>query len=73
MKGKLEISPDRLRFLNDQRIGKGRYVLYWMQQSQREHFNHALGYAVGRANEFALPLVVGFGLSGGFPEANLRH
>lgn len=44
-----------------------------MQQSQRAVFNHALEYAVVRANEAGLPLVVGFGLTASYPEANLRH
>ena len=50
-----------------------RYVLYWMQQSQRAEFNHALEYAVHRANELDLPLLVAFGLMDDYPEANLRH
>ncbi len=51
----------------------GRYVGYWMQQSQRAEFNPALEYAVHRANELKLPLVVAFGLMDDYPEANLRH
>ena len=52
---------------------EGRYVLYWMQQSQRAELNHALEYAVHRANELSSPLLVAFGLMDGYPEANLRH
>ncbi|MGF1452151.1 MAG: deoxyribodipyrimidine photo-lyase [Opitutales bacterium] len=52
--------------------GKGRYVLYWMQQSGRVEHNHALEYAVQRANELELPVVVGFGLMHDYPEANAR-
>lgn len=63
----------RLQRLNDHPPRPGRYVLYWMQQSQREHFNHALEYAAARANILDLPLLVAFGLTGGFPDANLRH
>ncbi|NTV43025.1 MAG: deoxyribodipyrimidine photo-lyase [Syntrophobacteraceae bacterium] len=51
----------------------GRYVLYWMQASQRVECNHALEYAVGEANSRNLPVVVVFGLTDRFPEANLRH
>lgn len=51
----------------------GLYVLYWMQQSQREHYNHALEYAVSRGNELRLPVLVAFGVTDGFPEANRRH
>ncbi len=68
-----QIHPERLRRLNDRPVRPGRYVLYWMQQSQREHFNHALEYAAGQANELGLPLLVLFGLTSGYPEANLRH
>jgi deoxyribodipyrimidine photo-lyase len=51
----------------------GSYVLYWMQQSQRTRFNHALEFAVGRANALGLPLVVCFGLTDAYPGANARH
>jgi deoxyribodipyrimidine photo-lyase len=44
-----------------------------MQQSQRAAWNHALEFAVDQANEINLPLVVGFGLTDAYPEANLRH
>ena len=44
-----------------------------MQQSQRTELNHALEYAVRRANELAQPLLVAFGLMDDYPEANLRH
>ena len=49
------------------------YVLYWMQQSQRAEYNHALECAVRQANEMGLGVVVVFGLSEDYPEANLRH
>ncbi len=51
----------------------GTYVLYWMQQAQRTELNHALEYAVHRANELGQPLLVAFGLMDDYPEANLRH
>ena len=63
----------RVHPLNALPARDGRYVLYWMQQSQRAVFNHAFEYAAGRANAAGLPLVVGFGLTGGYPDANLRH
>ena len=71
--GKSRVHPDRVRRLNNHPAHSGRYVLYWMQQSQREHFNHALEYAIDEANDRAIPLLVAFGLTSGFPEANLRH
>jgi deoxyribodipyrimidine photo-lyase len=50
-----------------------RFVLYWMQSSQRTQCNMALEYAVFWADKLGKPLVVFFGLARGFPEANLRH
>ncbi|MBN1141676.1 MAG: deoxyribodipyrimidine photo-lyase [Deltaproteobacteria bacterium] len=44
-----------------------------MQQSQRAADNHALEYAVRRANELGLPVRVVFGLWKDYPEANTRH
>lgn len=51
---------------------QGRYVLYWMQQSQRAEFNPALELAIDFANALDLPVLVAFGLTA-FPEANARH
>ncbi len=53
--------------------GRGTYVLYWMQASQRVAWNHALAHAIERANRLDLPVLVYFGLTGGYPEANERH
>lgn len=51
----------------------GNYVLYWMQQSQRVVYNHSLSLAIELANSMSKPLVVAFGLTDGYPGANLRH
>ncbi len=67
------IEPDRIHRLNDNMPQKGKFVLYWMQQSQRAHWNHALEYAIDRANQRKKTLIVLFGLTAGYPEANLRH
>jgi deoxyribodipyrimidine photo-lyase len=68
------IHAERCRELNDTPERQdARYVLYWMQQAQRVATNHALELALGRANALGLPLVVGFGLMDGYPEANRRH
>jgi deoxyribodipyrimidine photo-lyase len=68
------IQPARVQVLNDARVNLGgRYVLYWMQASQRAQWNHALEYAASRANEMRRPLLVGFGLMDDHPEANERH
>jgi hypothetical protein len=68
-----EIQEERVRQLNQKEIAEGDYVLYWMQEAQRAEYNHALEYAVQRANELGQPLLVIFGLMTGYPEANLRH
>ncbi|MBA4115742.1 MAG: deoxyribodipyrimidine photo-lyase [Rubrobacter sp.] len=44
-----------------------------MQEAQRAEYNHALEYAARRANELEQRLLVVFGLTDGYPEANLRH
>jgi len=67
------IHPARIHWLNDKPARNGGFVLYWMQQSQRADWNHALEYAVERANALGLPVAVVFGLMDGYPEANERH
>ena len=67
------IHPSRIHRLNDQAPQKGTYVLYWMQQSQRAEDNHALEYAIEQGNALGLPVVVCFGITDDYPEANLRH
>jgi deoxyribodipyrimidine photo-lyase len=67
------IQPERIQPCNDRPIQKGRYVLYWMQASQRAVFNHALEYSIRQANELNKPVVVLFGITDRFPEANERH
>ncbi|MFW9958333.1 MAG: deoxyribodipyrimidine photo-lyase [Candidatus Odinarchaeota archaeon] len=52
---------------------RGEYVLYWMQASQRVEYNHALEYAILRANSLDLPLLTAFCLVDEFPEANVSH
>ena len=49
------------------------YVLYWMQQAMRTRGNHALEYAIRRANALGLPCVVCYGIMDDYPEANERH
>ena len=69
----MTIQPTRIKPLNDADIRRGDYVLYWMQQSQRAAHNHALEYAVQQANKQDRTLLVAFGLTDDYPEANLRH
>jgi deoxyribodipyrimidine photo-lyase len=67
------IEETRRKRLNDRDQRRGRYVLYWMQQSQRAAFNPALEYAIEVAYRAGLPVLVAFGLMDDYPDANLRH
>ncbi|MDH4272936.1 MAG: deoxyribodipyrimidine photo-lyase, partial [Candidatus Aminicenantes bacterium] len=67
------IQKERVRPLNNEKEKSRDYVLYWMQASQRSEYNHALEYAAEQANVRGKPLVVFFGLTEKFPEANERH
>ncbi len=44
-----------------------------MQSAQRAEFNPALEFALDAANQRNLPLLVAFGLTDSYPEANARH
>ncbi len=68
-----EVHEERIQHLGDEGVRDGGHVLYWMQASVRAEFNHALEYAIQRANELNQRLLVVFGLTDGYPEANLRH
>jgi deoxyribodipyrimidine photo-lyase len=67
------IHEERIQFLNEATVQHRTYVLYWMQASQRTEYNHALEYALMRANELRQPLIVFFGITDRFPDANERH
>ncbi|UCB44127.1 MAG: deoxyribodipyrimidine photo-lyase [Dehalococcoidales bacterium] len=67
------IDETRIKPLNRKHLTEGKYVLYWMQASQRVEYNHALAFAIEQSNQRKLPLIVYFGLTDGFPEANERH
>ena len=67
------IRKERIKLLNSKKVRGGNYVLYWMQASQRTEYNHALEYSILKANELKKPVVVFFGLTDDFPEANERH
>ncbi len=68
-----QIQEKRIRRLNDRDVRERDYVLYWMQEAQRAEYNYALEYAAQRANDLEQRLLVVFGLTDGYPEANLRH
>lgn len=68
------IHESRITQLNDAPVrADGDCVVYWMQQSQRARCNHALEYAIERANALGLPVIVCFGLTPSYPEATARH
>ncbi len=70
----MPVEPERVRRLNSKAAGAGgRYVLYWMQAAQRSSQNPALEFAIEKADELRKPLIVFFGLTPDFPEANRRH
>ena len=71
------IQGERVQILGDRDVSEvssqsGDYVLYWMQRAQRASVNHALEFAVRRANELRLPLLAVFGITQRFPAANAR-
>ena len=66
------IREERVRDLNEGAVRDGDYVLYWMQSSQRAEQNHALEYAVRRANDLGQRLLVVFGLTEG-SDTNLTN
>lgn len=64
---------DRIRKLNeDPDRADAMYVLYWSQMNRRVWANHALEYAVQRANELGLPVLFYEGLTCTYPHANDR-
>jgi hypothetical protein len=73
LEGNVQVQRERIRHLNDEGIIDGDYALYWMQEAQRAECKHAPEYAAQRANELEQRLLVAFGLTDGYPEANLRY
>ena len=69
----MAIQATRIQKLNHLPSSHGKYVLYWMQQSQRAEYNHALEYAISQANIQGRMIVVLFALTDNYPDANLRH
>ena len=64
---------ERVVQLNDAEINPDKeYVLYWMQMYKRVENNHALIYAIRKANELKLPVVVYEGLKYYYPWASDR-
>ncbi len=62
----------RLRVWNDKPVRSGEYVVYWCQASRRPDDNVALEYAIKRANELSLPVVVYESVRPDYPYASDR-
>jgi deoxyribodipyrimidine photo-lyase len=67
------ISKRRVKNLNSFENRNRKYVLYWMQSSQRTEYNLALTYAILKANKLNKPIIAFFGITPNYPKANLRH
>ena len=68
-----EIEKERIKVLNSQHLRQGDFVVYWMQATQRTENNQALDYAIMIANKLNQPLLVYFGITNSYHEANQRH
>ena len=67
------IAPQRVTVLNRKKPRSGKFVLYWMQAAQRAEYNHALEYAIEKADSLKKPVIAIFAITDNYPEANLRH
>ena len=67
------IQAERIQRLNSLADQPGEAVVYWMQQDQRVGCNHALAFAIAKADELRKPLLVRFRLERRFPGATRRH
>jgi len=54
------IKKERIKFLNNNKLQNNKFILYWMQTSQRVENNHALEYAIAQSNKYEKPLIVFF-------------
>ncbi|MGB6037765.1 MAG: deoxyribodipyrimidine photo-lyase [Cryomorphaceae bacterium] len=69
-----KFAKERFQRLNQAEVHrKGKYVLYWMQRSQRAEWNMALEYAIEMGKKLDKGVVVCFGLMEDYPEATERH
>ena len=64
---------EKIKVLREGNVKANKYIIYWMQSAQRAKNNPALNYAIKRANQIEVPLIVFFNLTDQFPEANYRH
>ena len=52
------IQEERIKKLNKKIFRDNKFILYWMQASQRSKYNHALEYSIHLANKYEKPLIV---------------
>lgn len=64
---------DNFKIFKEGKVKNNKYIVYWMQSAQRVKENPALNYAVNKANDLEVPLIVFFNLSDQFPDSNYRH
>ena len=69
-----KFANERFQSLNQVEVEReGKYVLYWMQRSQRAEWNMALEYSIEMGKKLDKGVVVCFGLMDDYPEASERH
>lgn len=68
----MSVDEKRLYSLHEAAPAKGDFVLYWTQIQRRAENNDALNFAVERANELGLPVLVYEGLRHDYPHASDR-
>lgn len=66
------IDQERIVFFDKNNLNK-KFIVYWMQASQRVNYNHALLFSILKANELKQPLIVIFCISNSYDTANYRH
>jgi deoxyribodipyrimidine photo-lyase len=71
-KANIRANDARIRAWNGKPVGRAEYVVYWSQATRRADDNVALEYAVKRANELGLPVVVYESLRTDYPYASDR-
>jgi deoxyribodipyrimidine photo-lyase len=51
----------------------GKYIVYWMNHSQRAYFNHSLEFAIELSNKYKKPLLVYFPVTDKYRFSNIRY
>jgi deoxyribodipyrimidine photo-lyase len=69
----VKIKESRIEKINEVDLNNGEFTAYWMQSAQRFNYNHALNYAVSRANHLNQPLLIFFLVDKNYPEAKYGH